>query len=108
MHKTLKLFAKLKRSTDGGIQIKFEFPDQKKSSPQPYVIPKKTEVCFYLPEIFLSVATKDWTRCKSKDHRTHGLQVITRHAGRQFFVEFLHHEVIIVFVCSMVSLVEHK
>jgi hypothetical protein len=80
-----------------------------KISPQPQVILKRNgKRLLYLPEISLSVTTKNRTRRESKDHGTHGLLYVTWYAGWKFIVKFPHHEIIIVFVRGMVSLIEHK
>jgi len=80
-----------------------------KNRPQQYEPPKTKRKCLlYLPERPLGIATKDRTRCESKDHRTRGLIFVTRYAAWQGTVKFPHQDVIRVFVRSMVCLIKHK
>ena len=61
-----------------------------------------------MPESSLCIATKDRTRCESKDHRTHDLIFVTGYAAWQGIVKFPHQDVIRVFARSVVCLIEHK
>ena len=80
-----------------------------KKKPQQHEPPKteRGKSLLYLPECFLSIATKDWTRRESQDHRTRGL-IYGSGLAWQGIVKFPHQEVIRVFVRCMVCLIEHK
>jgi hypothetical protein len=110
MHEALELSTEQKRSTDDGIQIKLELPvpPKKLCLSNMNHKNKKRKYLLYSPKCSLGIATKDRTRCESKDHRTHGLIYVIRYSEWQGIIKFPHQEVIRVFVRGMVCLIEHK